>query len=329
MSAFVSITAAIAVVVLAIACWPLWRGKQSVLAAVTIVIGTVIGIGVYNRTSNYDPNKPGRALTLNEQLGELRQMAASRPNEPAGWQKLCNALRGAGDPGNAIAACEKAYAVSDKTDAGIMLDYAEALAQHDPSSVIGEAGHLIENALRVEPTSIRALWYGGSVAAARGDRELAATRFEAMLRPDTPPEIRDILVANIRELRGQNAPPAPPPTEPAAGKEIAVDIRVADSVGPLPDGATLFLIATTAAGGPPLGVVRQRASVLPATLAIGDGNAMIQGRNISSQETVRLVARVSTSGQPAAQPGDRYGQLDNIDVASTDKVVLTIDQTVK
>ncbi|MEM8983912.1 MAG: hypothetical protein AAGC71_12860 [Pseudomonadota bacterium] len=328
MSPFIGVAATIAVVVLAIACWPLWRGQQVALAAVTLVCGAAIGCGVYVSTSNYDPSKPGRTLTLNEQLSELRQLAQARPNEPSGWQKLCNALVMTGDAANAVAACETAYAVSDKTDASLMLDYAEALAQKDPATVVGEAGHLIENALKLEPSNIRALWYGGAAAAARGERELGAKRFEAMLRPDTPPEIRKILVANIRDLRGAATAPQPASAEQPAGKQIAVDIRLAESLVPLPAGATLFLIATTAAGGPPLGVVRRPASVLPTTLSIGDSDAMIQGRTISSQANIRLIARVSASGQPAAQPGDRFGQLD-IAVAATETVVLTIDQIVK
>ncbi|MEO1036227.1 MAG: hypothetical protein AAFX44_11790 [Pseudomonadota bacterium] len=326
MNGFFAITAVIAAIVIALACWPLLRGKQLVPGVVTVVLGAGVGVAVYLSTSNFDSAKPDRVPSVAEQLAELRQLAEARPEECAGWRRLGSGLLLAGDSAGAVSAYEKAYAVCDKTDADLLLDYAEALAENDRSSIVGQAGHLIENALTLAPNNLRALWYGGSVAAARGNRELAAARFETMLRPDTPPRVREILESNIQALRGEATAQAVAAAD--SGKSITVDIDVAESVGPLSPSATLFVIATTEQGGPPLGVVRTSVAKIKDPITIGDENAMIPGRNISSQSQVRLIARVSNSGQPAAQPGDRFGQLD-IDVASTNAVSITIDQIVK
>ena len=329
MTFFYVVVSAIALLAFGLACWPLWRDRRWPVAAISALAGSAIGFAVYLSTSNFDIAKPNRHPTVAEQLAELRGLANARPDDCPAWRRLGSALLSAGDSAGSVAAFQRAFSICDTNDANLLLDYAEALAENDAGSIAGEAGHLIENALKLDPNNLRALWYGGTVAAARGNNELAAQRFESMLRPDTPPQVREILTTNIRMLRGEAAPEAPEaPAAVADGRSIDVDVRIADALGSLPPGATFFLIATTEAGGPPLGVVRLPVSQIPGKVTIGDTNAMIPGRNISSQEQVRLIARVSKTGQPQAQPGDLFGQLD-IDVASAELVSITIDQVVR
>ena len=326
MTLFYVVVSAIALLAFGLACWPLWRDRRWPVAAISALAGSAIGFAVYLSTSNFDIAKPNRHPTVAEQLAELRGLANARPDDCPAWRRLGSALLSAGDSAGSVAAFQRAFSICDTNDANLLLDYAEALAENDAGAIAGEAGHLIENALKLDANNLRALWYGGTVAAARGNNELAAERFESMLRPDTPPQVREILTTNIRMLRGEAAP-APAPAA-ADGRSIDVNVQIADSLGALPAGATFFLIATTEAGGPPLGVVRLPVSQIPGKVTIGDTNAMIPGRNISSQEQVRLIARVSKTGQPQAQPGDLFGQLD-IDVASAELVSITIDQVVR
>ena len=327
MSGFLAIVAGIAVAATVLACWPLLRERRLASATTSVIGAAALGLVVYTQTSNYDRTKPDRQPTVAEQLAELRRLAERQPDDCASWRRLGSGLLRAGDSAGAVSAYQTAFANCDTSDANLLLDYAEALAENDTSAIAGEAGHLIENALKLDPNNLRAMWYGGSVAAARGDRDLAAQRFESMLRPDTPPQVREILETNIRMLRGEVAPTAAPVGDDD-GASISVDVRVAAALGDLPPRATFFLIATTAEGGAPLGVVRRPVSAIPGSVTIGDANAMIPGRTISSRDAIRLIARVSLTGQPTAQPGDWYGELD-LDVATTQQVAITIDQIVR
>ena len=116
------------------------------------------------------------------------------------------------------------------------------------------------------------------------------------------------------------AAPAPQATEPApqagasteavadAGDAIPIQVSIDPAVaGTLRGSAPLFIIARNPAGGPPLAVIRRTADELPVTIALRDENAMMQGMTILDQPELELVARVSMSGSPAAQPGDVFG----------------------
>jgi cytochrome c-type biogenesis protein CcmH len=87
---------------------------------------------------------------------------------------------------------------------------------------------------------------------------------------------------------------------------VSIDPTVA---GSLRGGAPLFIIARNPAGGPPLAVIRRTADELPLEIALRNENAMMQGMTILDQPELELVARVSLSGSPAAQPGDLFGEI--------------------
>ncbi len=60
---------------------------------------------------------------------------------------------------------------------------------------------------------------------------------------------------------------------------------------------------------------------------IGDADAMIPGRVPSGFKSIEILARVSMSGQPIAQPGDWFGQ-QVIETSAAEEVQITIDQIV-
>ena len=74
--------------------------------------------------------------------------------------------------------------------------------------------------------------------------------------------------------------------------------------------AALFVFARAPEGGPPLAVIRESAASIPGAFALSDANAMIPGRSLADFESLMLVARVSNSGQPTAQAGDLFGELE-------------------
>jgi cytochrome c-type biogenesis protein CcmH len=93
----------------------------------------------------------------------------------------------------------------------------------------------------------------------------------------------------------------------------------------------LFLVAREPARpGPPIAVVKQSAANLPAVIEISDANAMLPGRTISTLERVKLIARISISGEPTAQPGDISGEtVLETSIAFSDTVVIEMDQVVQ
>ena len=92
--------------------------------------------------------------------------------------------------------------------------------------------------------------------------------------------------------------------------------------------ATVFIIARDPGQpSPPLAAVRRRVSELPAVIEIGDADAMIPGRVPSGYQSIEILARVSMSGQPIAQPGDWFGQ-QVIETSAAEEVQIVIDSQV-
>ena len=66
---------------------------------------------------------------------------------------------------------------------------------------------------------------------------------------------------------------------------------------------------------------------LPATLSLGDGDAMMPALKLSAFDQVIVGARVSFSGNPVAQSGDFFAEVDSISSADPPgQLELTIDQ---
>ncbi|WP_405282043.1 c-type cytochrome biogenesis protein CcmI [Cobetia sp. Ld8] len=98
--------------------------------------------------------------------------------------------------------------------------------------------------------------------------------------------------------------------------KVSLDPTLKAQLAALPvsaEAATLFIVARDGEGKlPPLAVVRTTADKLPLTLTLSDDNAMAPMARLSMAERVTLVARISASGQPTAQPGDLEGKLENV-----------------
>jgi cytochrome c-type biogenesis protein CcmH len=150
-----------------------------------------------------------------------------------------------------------------------------------------------------------------------------------------PPEVRQI----IEQRLGSEAPAASPamaaaPARPAQAGPVDEESRIELSVTLDPTLASridravpLFIFARTAAGGPPLAVIRRDSSELPLKIDLSDANTMMEGMSLKDHGTLRLVARLSLNGRPGAQPGDLFGE---VDYAREDGIAtsIVIDQIV-
>ncbi|MFZ3175999.1 MAG: c-type cytochrome biogenesis protein CcmI, partial [Thiobacillus sp.] len=124
------------------------------------------------------------------------------------------------------------------------------------------------------------------------------------------------------------SPPAADRTAPIApGATIRGSVDVAPALkSGLADTDVLFLFARSGPGGPPVAAIRASAGQLPLEFVLDDSTAMNPGNTLSQHKQVTLVARLSKSGNPMAQPGDLEGAVANVKVGATG-VKIMIDQT--
>lgn len=312
--------------------------RLNVLTGVSIAVLVAVTSGVYYVKGN--PEVPSGRSEPNQAPDDIMAMveglAARLDDEPGdldGWKMLGRSYMALGDFAGAAVAYERAVELEDAQNAQTLVSLGVALAQAGGSQQLPpRAVSVFENAVALDPNNAEALFWSGFGAVSQGDTLLAADRWERLLENDTPPELRPQIEAQIAVWRGET-PPVPAveqPTPERDGAIVRASISVSESaLAALPADATVFVIARDPAQpSPPIAVARRRLTELPSIVELDDGDSMIPGRSLSGFAELEIVARVSLSGQPVAQPGDWFGTR-IVRPADQSDVELAIDEQVQ
>ncbi|MGI9245776.1 MAG: tetratricopeptide repeat protein [Steroidobacteraceae bacterium] len=344
MSVFVIVCAVMALVAIFIVAWPLLRPlgtagqgeppapKAAPLAFALSVALVLASIALYAKINTFPWQDPrmaeavpaghgamGDPQSMEQVTAALEARLAKEPNDIQGWRMLGRTYLVSGNAAGAAQAYERALALSPQNDTELELDLAEALVLTGGQAGQARARGIIDAALTGNPTSQKALWYRGVMAARDGDSETAKASWNALIAQDLPPEIREVVAGQLRDL-GVDVPPAAGTPAAMGGGQDAVAprgrmVRVAIKIDPalasrLQPGVPLF-VSESEPGipGPPIAAVRLRSDQLPTTVVLSDANSMIEGRDLSSVGDVEIVARVAFSGTPALASGDLLGSI--------------------
>ena len=313
---------------------PLYRAEQKVSASILAVIVVVAGGSAVLYSQLGTPERESAAAqvaSVEDMVTALASRLQQNPDDLAGWKMLGRSYLQMRDFAGAIEAFQHAVAIESGANGETLVDLGEAVLLQDQAAITGRAGELFESAIALMPNNPKALFYAGMAALERGDRSLAADRWEALLATAPPQNIQDILRPRIAELRGEGPQAPAPATVPAAaaGPVVTVNVSLGDEARALArSDATVFVIARDPAQpAPPIVAVRRTVSELPDAVAINDSDAMIPGRLPSAFAQLEVIVRVSMTGQPTAQSGDWFGS-EVIDTAGTSVIGIVIDQTV-
>ncbi len=268
-------------------------------------------------------------VTAEQIEGMVASLAARLQNEPdnvEGWSMLARSYHALGRYQQSA----QAYARLVKlvpNDAGLLADYADTLAMASNRSLQGEPEALIERAVALDSSNVKALALWASAAFARGDYANAIARWQkiqAVVPADS--DVARAVSRNIGEaqsLMGQplsaRVAPAVPATTVAGIVEIAPALRaqVADS-------DTVFIFARAGEGpGFPLAVLRKPAKELPIRFVLDDSMSMTPDARLSGVAKVVIGARISKSGSATPSAGDLEGVSGLVAMGSTSvKVVI-------
>ena len=267
---------------------------------------------------------------------QLAERLKGQPDDVEGWAMLARSYGMLGRLDDALPAYQKAVALNGQ-DARLLADYADTLALKNDRNLEGEPLALVERALKIEPTNLKALSLAGAAAFNRKDYAGAVRYWERVVQhaPAESPYLPQVQ-ASIAEARergglgrasGAAAPAKPPPVAVAAAKPAAAPVAT-----PAPDaagGATIrgtvrlapalamlaaptdagFIFARPAEGSRmPLAIVRKQVKDLPVDFVLDDSMAMSPGAKLSLFPQVVVSARVSKSGQAVPSAGDLSGQ---------------------
>jgi cytochrome c-type biogenesis protein CcmH len=209
-------------------------------------------------------------------------------------------------------------------DAQLLADQADVMAMLQGRNLEGEPLRLVQQALRADPSNLKALALAGTAAFERKDY-VAAIDYWGKARAVAPPDSEfaqglERGVAEARAAAGTAAGPvaaAPAPNstpasaEPAQGAasisgRVSLSPTLAARVAP---GDTVFVYAR-AAEGPrmPLAILRRNAGDLPMSFTLDDSMAMAPQFKLSKFANVVVGARLSKSGNATPNSGDLEGQ---------------------
>jgi cytochrome c-type biogenesis protein CcmH len=272
--------------------------------------------------------------TNSEQMGAMMDKLAARlkenPGDAGGWAMLARSYGVLGRSAEAVDAYAKALALS-KNDAGLMVDYADALAVKNNRSLAGEPMKLITRALKLDPRNVKALAMAGTDAFDRKDYRTAVKHWEQVVEFGGPDNlfVQQIQsgLTEARQLAGL------PPAAPAAASSSLVTVptttvpastaAIAATGGTIQGTVTLaaalireakpedtVFIFARAAEGPrmPLAILRKKVKDLPINFTLDDSMAMSPAANLSKAGRVTVGARISKSGNAIPEKGDLAGQ---------------------
>jgi cytochrome c-type biogenesis protein CcmH len=372
-SAFVLLAAVLTAAALALVAWPLYRGQRAepgrwpiallVLAVAVPVAATLL----YRSFSNWswDPEAvaaaDGAHQSVAQMAAKLEARVRSNPDDVDGWLLLGRTRFVMTEYPAAAEAFSAAYRATKGQNLEAVIGYGESLAMVDQSTIAGKAGQLFEEALKLEPTNSKALFYGGAAAVASNRPELARVRWATLLRQPLPDPVRSAIAIRVGQLDEQlgrapdaeiaklaqagaaggpaAAAPTAAPAAPAAAGDVAggpigpgaATVRVSVSAAlaaRIPAGAQLFVLARDPTQpGPPFAAKRLTGATLPLVVVLSADDAMIPGRTIRDARQLVIVARFSASGRPIAASGDFYGEVP-YDLAAGKQTELVIDKQV-
>jgi cytochrome c-type biogenesis protein CcmH len=315
---------------------PLWRSRAEgvswaavALALVTVPAAALLYLEVTTGSRQETAAEPP---SLEEMIARLERRVAEVPDDADGWRYLSQTYLALGRYTDAELALRQVWALTPNPDLQLKLALAEAQLLQDPAAAGGEAGQIIEEILLEEPDNMKALWYGGLVALQDQRTDVAKERWSRLVALGPPPAVANLIEQQIASIdHGPEAPAAERGTKAAGAAAKAAEIRLRVSVAPElpepPPDAALFIFARAPAGGPPIAVLRAAAADLPGQFTLSDANSMLPGRSLGDFEELMLVARISSSGQPTASPGDVYGEAPyRPNGASADLLPLVIDR---
>ena len=273
-----------------------------------------------------DPDKL-KFAEINKMVTRLAEKMQNNPDDAQGWLMLGRSYTAMEEFPKAVEALANAYRLlGDKPE--VMLLYADALAYVNDKNLTGKPAELVFKALALEPDNMNALWLGGMAKAQQGDTVEAAKlwkKLESLLPAgsDSQKEVQDLLSKLASESpeamaidQSQTTQTAKVPDSANSTATIKVEVSLTPGLQNKYQAKDTVFIYAQAVSGPkmPLAIVRKQVSDLPLTVSLDDTLAMMPTMRLSNFSQVRLLARISKSGNAIAQPDDLIGVIEQVEL---------------
>ena len=312
---------------------------------VVIVFLPLLATGLYFLLGNYpavshtaemsaDPER-AKVAEISKMVNRLAEKMKTNPEDGQGWLMLGRSYRALEQYPKAAEALANAYRILGDQPT-VMLLYADALANVNDKSLEGKPADLVFKALSIEPNNLEALWLGGMARAQQGESAKATElwkKLEGLLPPDS--DAQKQITGLLEQLAAESAaaPVNQKSTQTTAtvNADLTVDVSLASELkNKVKPSDTVFIYAQAVSGPKmPLAIVRKQVSELPVSVTLNDTMAMTPAMKLSSFPQVKLLARISASGNAMPQAGDLIGSIESVALSDKTKHKIVINGAVK
>ncbi|KJV06469.1 cytochrome C biogenesis protein CcmI [Methylocucumis oryzae] len=280
------------------------------------------------------PKATPSAEDINRMVAKLAERMKTDPDNAEGWYMLGKSYKYLQQFPKAADAYAHAYQLlGERSD--VMLEYAEVLALANHEQFSGKPAELVLNVLAREPDNVSALWFGGVVKAQAGQVPEAIKLWQKLydLLPKDSEAQQQVkaMLASVNATPGAGTSEPVPPKESKVASEIHLSVAIAAELKTKVSANDTVFIYAQAVSGPkmPLAVVRKTAAELPIQVVLSDALAMSPMYKLSMFPDVKLIARVSKTGNAVSAPGDLIGTIESVSSQDSSPHSLLINSVVK
>ena len=282
-------------------------------------------LGDASRASQKNAEKPITQESVEKMVAEFAAKMEKDPGNLKGWAMLARSYRILGRNAEA----EKAYARAGSfvdSDPQLLADYADVLATNANGSFTGKPLQLINQALKLDPDNLLALWLSGTASFNTQNYKAAVQSWEKLAKqlPADSDEARAI-AASIAEARtkGGLAPESKPVI---SSKGVSGQVDIAPELkAKVKAGDVLMVIARKPGERMPVAVLKTAVSAFPMSFVLNDSLAMSPNVLISQLPEISVEVRISKTGMAMPEPGDLISAPQTVKVGSSN-IRLLINQ---
>ncbi len=250
-----------------------------------------------------------KSASVEKMLTHLEQKLLNNPDDAESWLILTNSYTTLERYDDALRAIENLYRIKGK-EPSVMFRYADIMSMANNGRFKGKPTELIDEALRLDPTNKNGLWLAGLAAIQHGDIKKALKHWQRLHGQFDDGSESQLKIKHYIDLARDQI--VETNTEPVSDIALHINVSLSETLlNETNDNDDVYIYANAIDGSlMPLAIVREKVGQLPMQVTLDDSMALISSNKLSDHKQVKLIARISKSGNTKSTPGDLIGTLD-------------------
>lgn len=286
--------------------------------------GLYFYLGDVARVAQQSQQKPMTQASVEQMVADFTQKMEKDPGNLKGWAMLGRSYRILGRYADAANAYGRAGAFIND-DPELLAEYADVLVAVANGNFSGKPLQFINQALKLDPNNLLALWLSGSASFNGGNYKVAVQTWQKLAQqlPPNSEEARAI-ERSIAEARSKGGLGSAPAISSAKGVGGVVELSP-ELKSKIKSGDMVMVIARQPGERMPVAVLKVPASEFPMCFNLTDALAINPSTPLSTLSEVSIEARISKTGMAKAEAGDLISATQTVQVGAT-QVKLLVNQ---